>query len=222
MAGLTKRSTGATRRAAQAEDGAKATDHSQDGTDTPRSASPPILSNNSSSSDLETMAKQDVPKVAASKGKSLKERSQIPYSFFVTFGTILGLEYCSGMWRVETLERWYSSLKESALTAGELMSYTRNLAKNAVSSDASDTVEWAEYARTATVALFCLFLFFVFVVAPARAGFWTGRRARRHLIHRYMGISYLLHYALAWVEFFTNYEASRTSYLVHIIAVNGE
>jgi len=121
---------------------------------------------------------------------------------------------------METLERWYASLHESAVTTGSLLGYTRDLAVTAVSKD-KDSVAWTEYARTAAIALFCSFLCFVFVVAPARAGFWTGRKARRHRIHRYMGISYLLHYALAWVEFFTNYEASRTSYLVHIIAVNG-
>ena len=220
MAGLTQRSTAATREASkqqqqQYQAPAAVDNDDADGKESPRSASPPM-----SDSGAETKIENVPGTVAGSKGKSLKERGQIPYSFFVTLGTIFGLQYFSGMWRRETLDRWLSSLKESAITAASLLGYTRDLARTAVSEQA-DSIAWTEYARTSVTVLLCLCLFYVFVVAPARAGFWTGRKSRRHRIHRYMGLSYLAHYTLAWIEFFTNYEASRSSYLVHIIAVNG-
>lgn len=190
------------------------------GMDTPRSASPPLSDDSGDNQKIDRTKLNNNLTVAGSKGKSLKERGQIPNSFYVTLATIFGLQYFSGLWCVATLERWYASLEESARTAATLLGYTRDLAQIAV-SDQADSITAKEYARTGAMALFSLSLLYVFVVAPAKAGFWTGRKARRHRIHRYMGISYLVHYTLAWIEFFTNYETSRTSYLVHIIALNG-
>ena len=196
------------------------------GTETPRSASPPLSDDSSrdaadgNRTTTTTTNHNKLLTVAGSKGKSLQERGQIPNSFYVTLATIFGLQYFSGLWCLATFERWYSSLKESTVTAASLIGYTRDLAQRAV-SDQAHSIAVTEYARTGAIVLFCLSLSYVFVVAPAKAGFWTGPRARRHQIHRYMGLSYLLHYALAWIEFFTNYETSRTSYLVHIITLNG-
>lgn len=224
MAGLTQRSTEATRRAT--EDSLKTATTTVDGADTPRTSSPPVSSSSIQDNavykaDLHTETKPI--STTEMNRKSLQERSKIPNSFYVTFGTIVGLQYFSGMWRLETLQRWYISLKDSSFTVGALLVYTRDFLITALSkSNTTTTLHWTEYVQTTAIATMCLFLFFVFVVAPARAGFWTGRRARRHLIHRYMGISFLVHYALAWVEYFTNYEQSRSSYLIHIVALNGK
>jgi hypothetical protein len=195
---------------------------------TPPSFSPP-LSTSSSSNDLggTAVAGGSGPKAANSKGKSLAERSQIPSSFLVTFGTILGLQCASGMWTAETLQRWCNSLHESALTGRALLiGSTRQLLQldtNSSTAGAGSTaVVTADRVKTALIAVSCAALFYVFFVAPFMAGLWTGRKARRHKFHRYMGLSYLIHYVLAWIEFFTNYEGSaKSSYLCHVIAVHG-
>lgn len=211
MAGLTQRTTAATRRAA-------ATKATETDAASSSSASPPG-SNHSSSADLKSMV---APTAANSKGKSLAERSEIPYSFFVTYGTVLSIEYFSGMWSIETFYSWFSSLKASATTALQMMGYTRSLAMTVVSGEKSVDIEWTEYAMTASIWLVCLGLFYIFFVAPFVAGMWTGRKARRHKFHRYMGLNYLIHYVFAWIELFTDYNAAKNSYLCHLVAVNGK
>jgi hypothetical protein len=217
MAGLTQRSTAASRSAAAAagrKDVVVMTDETSS-----RSVTPPV-SNSSSSADLKGM--NDAPTAANSKGKSLAERSMIPYSFYVTFGTVLGIEYFSGMWSMETVYSWYSSLKGSMITSRDMLGYTRYLAVTAANGgENAATIERAEYVKTGLIFLVCVSLFYVFFVAPFAAGLWTGRKARRHKFHRYMGLSYLIHYVFAWVELFTDYGAAKNSYLCHIVAVNG-
>lgn len=221
MAGLTQRTAVATtRRAAAAE--TQVAPKEMDETIRSGSVTPP-MSNSSSSTDIRGM---DTTTTASSsrsgKGKSMAERSQIPYSFLVTFGTVLGIEYFSGMWRIETVHSWFSSLKESAIATGDLLGYALSLALTAVTSgDKNDAAHWTEYARTGIIFAVCASLFYVFFVAPFAAGFWTGRKTNRHKFHRYMGLTYLIHYVLAWVEFFTNYGAAKNSFLCHIVAVIG-
>ena len=164
-----------------------------------------------------------VPTAANSKGKSLKERSAIPVSFYITFGTILGLQYFGGVYDdTATLRSWYMSLYESILTLIQLVRYSQTILLSPPSSSASTTT-WREFGFVATLwGVVILPLVYVFFIAPFRAGFWTGRKSRRHVFHRYMGLCYLLHYVLAWIEFFTNPTSSKTSYLCHIIAVMGK
>jgi hypothetical protein len=65
-------------------------------------------------------------------------------------------------------------------------------------------------------------ILYVLVYAPLRAGMWTGQRARKHVIHRYMGLAFLIQYGAAWVEFMTNYEnGGKDSFLPHFISTNG-
>jgi hypothetical protein len=125
---------------------------------------------------------------------------------------------------LETVQSWYSSLKESTVTALRLMGYTRYLATTAVSGDSRSAagIEWTEYARTGSICFVCACLFYVFFVAPFVAGMWTGRKSRRHKFHRYMGLNYLIHYVFAWIELFTDYGAAKNSHLCHLVAVIGK
>jgi hypothetical protein len=174
----------------------------------------------SSTGDLKAL---DYTANLSSKGKTLQERGRIPYSFFVSFGGIFGLQYLSGMWSRETVESWYSSVVTSANTLKNLLGYTRDLTKDAIEEVSGDAPQhhWTEYCRTAVIFLISLSLIYVFFVAPFMAGLWTGRKARRHKFHRYMGLAYLIQYTLAAVEFFTNYDAARSSYLRATIAFTG-
>ena len=169
-----------------------------------------------------TTTATNVPTAANSKGKSLKERSAIPVSFYITFGTILGLQYFGGLYDdTATLRSWYTSLYESILTLIQLVRYSQTILLS--SSSSASTTTWREFGFVATLwGVVILPLVYVFFIAPFRAGFWTGRKSRRHVFHRYMGLCYLLHYVLAWIEFFTNPTSSKTSYLCHIIAVMGK
>jgi len=158
------------------------------------------------------------PKVS-SRGKSLRDRSRIPASAYVTFGSILMLQYCSGVWAPETLKSYYSSVTISVETLGELLGYTRDLTRTAIDGEYR---EWTEYAKTATTVTVIFSLVYVFFLAPLRAGLWTGSRARKHIFHRYMGLLFLAQYFLAWIEIATNYEGgAESSFLPHFISVNG-
>jgi len=65
-------------------------------------------------------------------------------------------------------------------------------------------------------------IYYLLMVKPFRAGMWTGTRANRHRIHRYMGLVFLLQYSFAWYEFISNYEGSgKTSFLPVSTALNG-
>jgi hypothetical protein len=80
---------------------------------------------------------------------------------------------------------------------------------------------WSKFLFAYIIAALVAFLLYVLIGAPLRAGFWTGRKAMRHKMHRYMGLSYLLQYGPAWVVYCTHYEQAKDSYLLHFIAING-
>jgi hypothetical protein len=164
-----------------------------------------------------------IPTAANSKGKTLAQRSQIPYSFYVTFGTIVSLEYFGGLYTYATLHSWYQSLLQSAVMLGDLFQYSVVVLLSPLQRDGNVEGEtsWKDVLFVSTVLLLLVPLFYVFFVAPFRAGFWTGKKTKRHQFHRYMGLSYLIHYVLAWVEFFLFTASSQTSLLCHVIAVMG-
>ena len=157
-----------------------------------------------------------------SRGKSLKERSQIPVSFYLIAAVVVSLQHCSGLYQEETLIRWYDSMSTSAQFTAEYCQGAVELVQRAV-VNGEVLEDKTEYAKLALVFVFGFSLFYVFILAPLRAGFWTGSRATRHVFHRYMGLAYLTQYFFVWVEFATNYESSaKTSVLPHFIALNGE
>jgi hypothetical protein len=174
--------------------------------------------NSSHTSNLKEKAGLNEKAPPATKRKSLKERSAIPNSMYVVYGTIFSLQYFGGMWSLETPISWYSSMTTSAASFYEWMGYTRDLTKSAAEGEHHD---WKEYATTGIIGLFGLSVFYVFVIAPLMAGSWNPT-TKKHKLHRYAGLTYLTQYFLAWVEFCTNYtDGAASSYLPHFIALNG-
>jgi len=194
------------------------------------SSTPP--SPNASETDLKDIIKttqQQHSAVGAKRRvKSLSERSKVPMSFYASMAIVCGLQCFSGMWQYETIESWAHSITQSAVTTYGLLEYLRDLCRSALDAGSSSSIEeddgakpTADYVRAVfvTALLFCVS--YVFLIAPFRAGLWTGPRSRKHKLHRYMGLAFLLQYALAWVEFVTNYHGAKSSYVPHVIALNG-
>jgi hypothetical protein len=162
---------------------------------------------------------------AVSKGgpkKTLKDRSKIPGSAYVTVGIIIGLQYFSGLYANVT--HVLTSLKHSVTSSSRALYatlvYLRDLCQSIASGQAQDN-PW-EYVFAFVFCALVASLCYVLLVAPLWVGMWTGTRAKRHRVHRYFGLAFLIQYALAWIEYLTNYEDGyRNSYLVHTIAING-
>ena len=235
MAGLTQRKTTSIASAdnknnANIENGTPSSTINYDDKDHHQNVYPNGTASANDSGTSSRKATTSIPTAANSKGKSLKDRSAIPYSFYVTFGTIIGLQYFGGLYDTSaTLRSWYTSLYQSIITLLQLVQYSQKtiLSPPSVSStttvSSTNSTTWKEFLFV--LSLWCVVilpLIYVFFIAPFRAGFWTGRKSNRHMFHRYMGLCYLIHYVLAWIEFFTNPASSKTSYLCHIIAVMGK
>jgi hypothetical protein len=173
----------------------------------------PVASANSSSNDLKGL-------VAKGTGKrsTLEERSKIPSSLYVTLLSITLLQGFSGMWRFETLKSWTNSMVTSFATVLASLSSAGEILKSLVDGNYRSTGEYVSFLLASfSVAL----LLYVFFVAPFRAGLWTGQRATRHKMHRFMGLAFMIQYSMAWVEFLTNYEQATKSYLPIAVALNG-
>lgn len=177
-------------------------------------------SSSSSSPSTSTDELDKMDSKSSSAGKSLKERGRITTSFYICVSSVLLLQYFSGLWSEQTIKSYIQSIVTSARTIGDMTVYTNDILK---STAAGEYLEWKEYASFATVVLLVFSIFYVFVGAPFMAGFWTGTRSRKQIIHRYMGLVWLAQYALAWTEFLTNYQNGASSSLMpHFIALNGK
>jgi hypothetical protein len=154
------------------------------------------------------------------KAGSLQERGRIPTSFYVTLTCIFMLEACSGMYSLDTLQRWWSSVTTSTRTVYDYLEYLKQLMESAfVKGELRDQ---SEYISAAVVTAVVSSLVGIFIYAPFRAGVWTGKRASRHKVHRYMGLVFLIQYGLAWVEFLTAYDGGGIlGLLPHSMALNG-
>jgi len=153
------------------------------------------------------------------RAESLEERGRIPPSFPVTITGIFMLQACSGMYKWETLRVWWSSITTSSRTVYEYLDYLKDLMNSAFVGEQRDTNEYTTAAIVTAVAASLVGIFFW---APFRKGVWTGKRASRHKVHRYMGLFWLIQYALVWVEFLTNYDGGGSlSLLPHTLALNG-
>jgi hypothetical protein len=162
----------------------------------------------------------DKPQPPKRRMMTLAERRKIPPSLYCSVAVILGGQYFSGMWTVETPKIWLSSFVTSAKKCWELLAFLRDFMQAAAAGEITDMTE---LAKVTIITLIVASLFYVLIGAPLRAGFWTGRRSTKHLMHRYMGLAYLVQYAFAWVEYLTNYEDGfRLSFLTHTIALNGK
>ena len=166
------------------------------------------------------------PQTQPTKVKSLKERSRIPNSFYCTVIGYVALAYFGNVFRVETLESWVNSMRLSMDKVYESLVYSQALAQTLVSGkkeEESVRPPVSEYLQVSFITLSVLSLLYIFVWAPFRAGFWTGTRSTKHVVHRYMGLAYMAQYFLAWFEFSTLYEESgKDSFLPMFIALNGK
>jgi hypothetical protein len=150
---------------------------------------------------------------------TLAERKKVPPTFYLSVFTILNLQYFGGMYTMEMPKSWWSSMTTSAYTCREIMVYLRDLCQTAFRGEVTD---WKELAYVGIACALVGCILYVLVGAPLRAGLWTGRKATRHKLHRYMGLLFLMQYGAAWVEYTTNYlDGGLTSYLPHMIAMNG-
>jgi hypothetical protein len=195
-------------------------------------AEPPVESEDSSTSDesgptptsSSVNSNDDVPPTVIEdegrkKMESLKDRGRIPNSFWVTVVLIAMLEGCSGMYKMDTLRSWWSSFTTSIYTIRDLLQYEKDLMWSVVSGDLREPME---YLQATIVTVLAGSILWVLIGKPMAAGLWTGQRAARHKVHRYMGLFFLTQYTLAWVEFITNYKgAGAVSFLPHTVALNG-
>lgn len=171
-------------------------------------------------------SKEDMPKEVVhgthegrKKMESLRDRGKIPNSFYVSVICIGLLQGCSGMYKLGTVQSWWSSVITSLRKCSDIMEYERDLMKSIFTGDLREP---REYMQAGIVTFLVGSIFWVLIGIPFKAGLWTGQRATRHKIHRYMGLCFLLQYVLSWVEFITNYHgAGEYSVLPHAVALNG-
>lgn len=163
--------------------------------------------------------KEEVAERKKPETLTLKERGRIPNSFYVSVLLIVMLEGCSGMYKVDTLWSWWSSVITSLRTVRDLLEYEKDLMQSICSGEFRDP---KEYLQAAIVTILTGSILWVLIGKPMSAGLWTGERASRHKVHRYLGLFFLIQYSLSWVEFITNYEgAGAYSFIPHTVALNG-
>ena len=174
--------------------------------------STPPTSRANSSVDLKELDVKSPPKTLAS-------RSKIPVSMYVVAFLVVGAQYSGGVYSKEVVTSMRNSMVISAQATWNYCEYLRDLMKAVATGESKDPRE----IMMATVAtLFVASTLYVLIYVPLRAGMWTGRRARRHKIHRYLGLLFLIQYFAAWIEFISNYDqGGKDSYLSHFIGLNG-
>jgi hypothetical protein len=148
--------------------------------------------------------------------KTLQDRKRIPFSIYLTVIVCLLLQFAAGVWDASTLVLWKDSM---CMAWGKFLQHVYYLGKPP-SSTTTTTSAQREYAQTVVLACLTLSVVYVFFLAPLKAGLWTGQRAKRHLVHRYGGLTYMLQYAAAWLEFGSQYNPS--SNITHFISINGK
>lgn len=151
--------------------------------------------------------------------QSLKDRSRVPLGFYGIAFVFGCAHYASGFWSRKTMEGWLEAMSDAAYAYKGSFEYLKDLSEAAFYGQITDWKEFC-YAVALTFTVGCIF--YVLVGAPLMAGFWTGRRATRHLVHRYMGLLFLTQYAAAWINYVTDYEKSINSILPHVIGINGK
>lgn len=163
--------------------------------------------------------KEQQTKEERRKPESLAERGRIPNSLYVSILIIGMLEGCSGMWQVDTLRSWWSSFTTSIRTVRDLLEYEKDLMQSIFEGNFREP---NEYLQAAIVTVLAGSIMWVLIGKPLSAGLWTGERSKKHKMHRYMGLFFLIQYGLAWVEFITNYKGvGEFSYIPHTVALNG-
>ena len=149
--------------------------------------------------------------------KTLQDRKKIPFSIYLTVIVCLLLQFAAGVWNASTLMLW----KDTMYTAYDRFLHHVSFLLQPPSSSVTNTTTTTqrEYAQKIVLALLTLSVVYVFFLAPLKAGLWTGQRAKRHWVHRYGGLTYMIQYAAAWMEFGSLYNPS--SNITHFISING-
>lgn len=184
-----------------------------------------MASRESSNADLKAMVDsqqrqqhtEDLNK-SIKKPASLQDRSKIPSSFYLSVGLIITAHICGNIWSLRVLYNWAKSMRDAGNITFDTLNYLRDLTSKALHGNVDN---WLECGQVSIFTALVGSLLYVLLIAPLRAGFWTGPRSTKHKMHRYMGLAYLIQYFAAWTQYLSNYEAAKDSYLPHFIALNG-
>ena len=138
---------------------------------------------------------------------------------YVTLGVIVAIQYSVGAYSLETATNVVDTMKKGGLAIHDMLVYVRDVSEKVFYGQVDDWKEPA-YALVMSALLGCIL--YVLVGAPLKAGLWTGRKAKRHVAHRYMGLLFLVQYGAAWAHFLSDYEDASSSYITHFISLNGK
>jgi hypothetical protein len=179
----------------------------------------PLTSREASDLDLKTL-NDTTQQESLKQRKSLEERGKIPFTLYVVLANVAALQYAAGIWSLETLTDWRDSMVTAGYSARDALVYLRDMMESVYRGKVDD---WKEVGFVSVVTLLIACTLYVLIVAPFRAGFWTGPRTSKHKIHRYMGMAYLIQYFAAWIEYYrySNDYGRKDSVLPHFIALNG-
>jgi hypothetical protein len=177
-------------------------------------AASPLVSRESSSSDLTSL-----PNATTQTKLSLEDRSKIPTSLYLSLGIIAISHVAGDIWSMKTAQKYMEAMSSARGSFQETLGYLRDIMQAAFQGQITN---WKEFASVCIITTLVGCLLYVLIVAPLMAGVWTGPRSRKHKVHRYMGLLYLVQYGAAWTHYLTNYEEAKDTYLTHFIALNGK
>lgn len=157
------------------------------------------------------------------KRKSLEDRGAIPAGMMFGIASISVMQWCA-----DVPQNFFGTIlpnvKYTVIESVNDLKLTAVYGCDLI----MDLIHWRErplkeYFVALIVLAFLSSIFFVLLIAPLRAGMWTNRtRIKRHKLHRYFGLLFLIAYTFAWIEFIFDYEnRGKNSYLPHIISING-
>ncbi len=181
----------------------------------------PLTSREPSSSDLKTLegaANEDTNLKKPRKYVTLEDRSKAPSSLYLSMGIILIAHFCGNIWSLHVASNWKDSIVDAGRIVIYVITYLKELTQDALNGKIEN---WMEFGKVCIFTGLVGSFLYVLIIAPLRAGFWTGAQSSKHKMHRYMGLAYLFQYFAAWAQYLANYEAAKDSYLPHFIALNG-
>ena len=155
----------------------------------------------------------------------LRDRSKVPFGVYLSVGCVLSLLFSSGL--VGKIPN--AMLNRFARSIYSVVDIVASLIVHIFASDEDLHVCAIAASYTAHGAITFAFaaaslsgLIFIFIWKPFMAGMWTGSKTKKHKIHRYCGLLFLIQYSFAWLEFVYDYENFKTSYLPLSVALNGK
>jgi hypothetical protein len=162
---------------------------------------------------------------------SLKDRSRVPPGMIVVAVVVFTCIHSSGLttnFFTDTLPVLRQSISHvNSDFAGRVSQLWSGIDAAQSCGGAEGGVSKLSYytsiARMMIGASVLCSIYYVLLYKPLKAGMWgPTQRATRHLLHRYMGLAFIIQYSYAWYEFLTDYEGSaQFSYLPITVALNG-